>query len=67
VVKAENSEASSVNSFVAVAVMACPTPTFHFGLKAKEALPLASTETLFWPMNLAPSSVPDGLEKNSMV
>ena len=56
---AENSEVSSVELFVAVAVMASPLRTFSSsGLKVKETLPLASVVTLFSPMKVSPSSVP---------
>ena len=60
----ENSEVFPVVSFVAVAVIACPTPTLLDGVNVKLALPLPSVVMDFSPMNFLPSSLPEGLEKN---
>lgn len=49
---------------VADAVIALPRSTLRAGLKAKVALPSEPVVTFSWPMNLLPSSVPQGLEKN---
>ena len=45
---------------VAVAVTVFPAPTFRAGEKVKETLPSELGLTFFWPMNLLPSSPPDG-------
>jgi hypothetical protein len=45
---------------VAVAVTVCPAGTAVAGEKVKEALPLKSGTTDFWPRNFLPSS-PEGL------
>jgi hypothetical protein len=48
---------------LAVAVILCPSATFLLGEKAKEALPNASVEVSFCPMNFLPS-LPEGFVKN---
>lgn len=62
VLGAENSEVLPSGS-VAVAVTFCPLRIFLI-LTLKEALPLPSVVTLFWPRRVLPSSVPWGLEKS---
>ena len=62
---AENSEVSPLEASrftdVAVAVTVWPLETAVAGEKVKEALPLPSVLTNFWPMNFLPSS-PEGFE-----
>jgi hypothetical protein len=49
---------------VAVVVMVLPTVTARAGLKANEALPDASVDTVVWPRKFLPCLVPLRLEKN---
>src|SRR5918995_909651 len=58
---AENSEVLAPG---AVAVMFCPLATLAAGLNEKGVLPEVSVLTIFSPMKVLPSSVPEGLEKN---
>jgi hypothetical protein len=62
---AEDSEVSSVESYVAVAVTNISALTLLLGLKVKGIMPSLPSTTTRSPINFLPSSlVPLGLEKN---